>query len=88
MVPFTCSATALASSKTTVMGHADGHQERTEGSLVSSVGEGEAHDGTEFDPAVLEVCLGIPEDRGSGGCDGVAVDGADLVQVWLRCGTA
>ena len=68
--------------------HADGHQERAEGGLLSNVGKAEACDHGALDPASIEVCIGIPEDLGPGGCDGVVVHWACLTDERLRFGTA
>jgi hypothetical protein len=68
--------------------HADGHKERAERGLVSSVGPADAHDGGEPLPAFLEVCLDALDDPIPGGEDAMAVDGAKLANVWLCPGTA
>ena len=68
--------------------HADGHKERAERGLVSCVGPAEAHDGGKPLPAFLEVCLNALDDPVPGGDDAMAVDGADLANVWLCLWTA
>lgn len=68
--------------------HVNGHKERAEWGRISSICPTKACDGSEAQPVFLEVCLNIPEDPRPGGRDGMAVDGAELANVWLRLWTA